>query len=142
MAKFLGDTTAKYRWFAIVYMVVMFIILPLIFMALSFAGAPYVITAASLICTLFLFVTLINLLRDKYPSILPEFLKTWKWLPVWFRSLEPYDKLISKISCSCCKEKGTEGVKDNMVGNTGEHVDMEDIKWNKKEGNVNPTFQE
>ena len=41
MAKLLGDTTAKYRWFAIAYMVIMFIILPLLVMAgrLSFAGS-------------------------------------------------------------------------------------------------------
>ncbi len=118
-------------------MVVMFILLPLLFMALSFAGASYVIAVASLICSVFLSVTLINLLREKYPSILPDFLKTWKWLPVWLRSLEPYDKLFSQMSC--CKGKCAKGDK---AGNIGEQVVMEDLKCNKKEGNVNPTFQE
>lgn len=72
---FLGDTTAKYRWFAIVYMIVMFIVLPAVFMGLSFAGSVYVIIVASIICFVFLFVSGVNLILKKKPSLLPKFLQ-------------------------------------------------------------------
>jgi sodium-dependent phosphate cotransporter len=38
MAKKLGETTAKYRWFAVVYIVFAFFLLPIIVFALSLAG--------------------------------------------------------------------------------------------------------
>ena len=37
-AKFLGNTTATYRWFALLYLVVCFFIVPMLFMALSLWG--------------------------------------------------------------------------------------------------------
>merc|ERR1712022_90542 len=37
-AKFLGNTTAKYRWFALAYLAMCFFIIPLIFMSLSLAS--------------------------------------------------------------------------------------------------------
>jgi len=109
MAKFLGDTTAKYRWFAIVYMIATFFVMPVFFMALSFAGTFYVIFVAFIIVVVVLFASGVNLARDKCPKILPEFLKSWKWLPVWFRSLQPYDKIFSKLLC-CKKLKSQKSV--------------------------------
>ncbi|ODN00160.1 Sodium-dependent phosphate transport protein 2B [Orchesella cincta] len=143
MAKFLGDTTAKYRWFAIVYMVLMFIAMPALFMGLSFAGTPYVIAAAAIICGTFLFVSGVNLLREKRPSILPEFLKSWKWLPIWFRSLEPYDKIFSSFAC-CRKLKEKNQTHQPRVSTDGfEKVDLNNLNGNSTHGgNVNPAFVE
>jgi len=140
MAKFLGDTTAKYRWFAIVYMVLMFMALPALFMGLSFAGPIYVIIAASLICGIFLFVTIVNLLRDKFPSILPGFLMSWKWLPVWLRSLEPYDNIFNRFSC-CRKLK--EKNQNHLQPSEGQADDgFEKVRMDEVRGNVNPAFVE
>lgn len=38
MAKKLGEITAKYRWFAVLYIVSAFFVIPLIVFALSLAG--------------------------------------------------------------------------------------------------------
>jgi hypothetical protein len=35
MCKILGNTTAKYRWFAVAYLLVMFLLLPMFVMVLS-----------------------------------------------------------------------------------------------------------
>ncbi|ODN00166.1 Sodium-dependent phosphate transport protein 2A [Orchesella cincta] len=96
MAKSLGNTTAEYRWFAIVYIVMLFFLFPLLFMGLAFAGNIYVLSAVIILVTCFLFVVTINDLRQ-YPRFLPKFFHTWKWLPLWLRSLEPYDNNLSKF---------------------------------------------
>ncbi|CAL8126774.1 unnamed protein product [Orchesella dallaii] len=143
MAKFLGDTTAKYRWFAIVYMVLMFIALPGLFMGLSFAGTPYVIVAAAIICGTFLIVTGVNLLRVKKPSILPGFLKSWKWLPIWFRSLEPYDNIFSQIACCRKLKEKNQTHQPHTSSSEFEKVDMNNLNGNSSHGgNVNPGFVE
>ena len=52
LAKALGDTTARYRWFAIVYLVAMFFVVPLIVFSLSAAGhgvLPAVLAVVSII---------------------------------------------------------------------------------------------
>ncbi|CAG7816317.1 unnamed protein product [Allacma fusca] len=49
LAKSLGDITSRYRWFAIIYMVLMFLVLPVVVMGLSFAGSVYVIVFASVV---------------------------------------------------------------------------------------------
>jgi sodium-dependent phosphate cotransporter len=154
MAKFLGDTTAKYRWFAILYMVLMFIVLPGLFMGLSFAGSIFVIIAAAIIVVTFLFVSLVNLLRVKKPSLLPSFLLTWKWLPIWTRSLEPYDKVFTQFACcKKLKEKGTGSIEDHAHDNEDQHhqhTEMDEKptsiivvnhdSYNKRNGADNPAF--
>jgi sodium-dependent phosphate cotransporter len=41
LAKKLGETTAKYRWFAIVYIIASFFLIPLIIFLISLAGWYY-----------------------------------------------------------------------------------------------------
>ncbi|CAB3988680.1 sodium-dependent phosphate transport 2B-like [Paramuricea clavata] len=107
-AKKLGDTTADYRWFALVYLVICFFILPATIFGLSLAGAYILLGVLVPIATLLLLVVIINLLQNKMPSILPTLLRTWKWLPECLRSLKPYDKVFVKIIevfKSCCGKK-------------------------------------
>lgn len=107
-AKKLGDTTANYRWFAMVYLVICFFILPAVIFGLSLAGTYILISVLVPIATLLVLVLIINLLQNKMPSILPTLLRTWKWLPECLCSLEPYDKVFVKImefSKSCCGKK-------------------------------------
>ncbi|XP_021943234.1 sodium-dependent phosphate transport protein 2B isoform X2 [Folsomia candida] len=147
MSKFLGDTTAKYRWFAIVYMVAMFVFLPGVFMGLSFAGTAYVIVAAGFIVSIFLFVLLVNLLRAKRPSLLPGFLLSWKWLPIWFRSLAPYDAIFTQFACcKKLKEKNVDPSRNNRdteLTMSDEKVDRRGVGENNSHatgGNVNLAF--
>ena len=112
-AKFLGRTTAHYRWFAPTYLFCMFLLFPLIFVGLAFAGAAAVITVVVLLCLFFGFIIIVNVLQTRKPQWLPEKLRDWEWVPLWMRSLAPMDRVICKplgdklvIVCPCCKSKG------------------------------------
>lgn len=102
MAKFLGNETAKYRWFAIAYMLLVFVAFPAVIfglssisgIALTCVTVPFILVAACIL--------IINCVQKKRPDILPVQLRTWTALPVWLRSLEPYDNRIRKI-VYCCK---------------------------------------
>ncbi len=54
---------------------------------------------------LLLSIGILNLLQNKLAKILPEILKTWNFLPEPLRSLEPYDRLITKYLMCCNKKK-------------------------------------
>lgn len=99
MAKFLGNITAKYRWFAVFYLVGMFAILPLVLISLSLAGSIYVIVLVAIVGVLILLITAMTLMQRKAPKYLPVKLRDWKWVPKPLRSLQPYDNLMSKLPC-------------------------------------------
>ena len=104
LANFLGKTTSRYRWFAFVYLVVMFFVLPLTVFLLSIPGwwllacvlIPVIILAC-IICT-------INVLQRKRPSWLPSRMRTWHFLPLCCRSLQPMDSAMMTLitKCNCC----------------------------------------
>ncbi|XP_069116619.1 sodium-dependent phosphate transport protein 2B-like [Argopecten irradians] len=105
LAKFLGMETSKYRWFAILYLIFMFFLLPLFVFGLSLAGwqvmAGVLIPLAAIIVT----ICLIKVIQKKKPSILPKFLRNWKFLPLCCRSLEPIDRVLQLCVCKsvkCC----------------------------------------
>merc|ERR1712227_835243 len=97
LCKILGNTTAEYRWFAIMYLVVMLI------------GIPFLV--------LLVFVVTVNIMQRKCSKFLPEFLRSWNFLPQFMHSLEPYDKVIT--GWRCCK-KCTEANVDLETGQNGE----------------------
>ena len=104
-AKFLGVRTAKYRWFALIYLLAMFGVFPAIVFGLSLLSwialaAVFIPVGIVVIC-----VFIINLLQTKSPGCLPAKLRTWKWLPAPCRSLEPYDRAFVFMSCNyrCCR---------------------------------------
>jgi len=105
-AKFLGDTTAKYRWFALAYLFMCFFIIPAIIMGIAVASDAAAIVVIVIGVLIILSVSTINWLQRRFPEKLPEKLRTWEWLPAPLRSLEPYDKYIfgplGKV-CACCK---------------------------------------
>ncbi|CAF1500886.1 unnamed protein product [Rotaria sordida] len=92
LAKKLGDTTANYRWFAIVYIVASFFIIPLIIFAISLAGLYVFIGIFGPILLIIILVIIINFLQVRAPNILPHQLQTWSWLPRPFHTLAWYDE--------------------------------------------------
>ena len=60
----------------------------------------------SFIC---LFIYVVNKLQVKKPEWLPAKLQSWEWLPLWMRSLEPFDRVVCgpmvKYMPACCKGK-------------------------------------
>eukprot|EP00092_Neocalanus_flemingeri_P013685 GFUD01014758.1.p1 GENE.GFUD01014758.1~~GFUD01014758.1.p1 ORF type:complete len:721 (+),score=136.64 GFUD01014758.1:54-2216(+) len=100
IAKSLGEMVAVHKWFGLVYVLSMFLLLPLFAIGLSFAGKT-VYSAVFIICVSFvLLLVLINKLQGyKNGKFLPcRFLMTWNFLPLWLHSLDPYDEVIQKIS--------------------------------------------
>ena len=96
-AKFLGNKTAEYRWFALAYLIFGFFLLPAAIFFLSLAGWQILVGVAVPIVLLLLFIIIVNILQRKAPEVLPEALQDWKWLPKWTRSLEPYDRVFKKL---------------------------------------------
>ena len=96
-AKFLGNKTAEYRWFALAYLIFGFFLLPAAIFGLSLAGWQILLGVAVPIVLLLLFIIIVNILQRKAPDVLPEALQDWKWLPKWTRSLEPYDRVFKKL---------------------------------------------
>lgn len=105
-ARTLGNTTAKYRWFAIFYLIFVFFVLPALIFALSLAGIIAFCVIMVPIALIIIFIIVVNVMQRKRPDILPQKLQTWEFLPIGLRSLEPYDKLIQNISAKCRRKKG------------------------------------
>lgn len=98
LAKHLGNTTATYRWFAPVYIFAVFFIIPSLTFALSLTGWTPFITVFSLIVVSALLILVINIMQSRCQYLLPSPLRTWQWLPLCCRSLEPHDRVIVRIT--------------------------------------------
>lgn len=126
-AKFLGNTTAQYKWFAVSYIIVAFFAIPGLFLAFSLAGDAVFITFVTITLVTVGFIFIVNYLQAKKPSLLPDKLKTWEFLPKWMRSLEPMDRLVCLPLIAqlgklfkCCKmnkegEKQTDSLTNDMA---------------------------
>lgn len=118
-AKSLGNKTADYRWFAIAYLVFGFFLLPAAVFGLSLAGWQILLGVAAPLLLLFLFIVIVNIFQRKAPGHLPEVLQDWEWLPKWTRSLEPHDRVFSKVNelSKLCRSDRT-----NRASNTESRV--------------------
>ncbi|XP_043828151.1 sodium-dependent phosphate transport protein 2B-like, partial [Dromiciops gliroides] len=103
LAKGLGDITATYRWFAIVYLVICFLVTPLIVFGLSLAGWLVLVSVGATLIFLLLVVLMIRVLQARHPQVLPNVLQNWDFLPLWLRSLQPWDELVSFLMDNCCR---------------------------------------
>lgn len=99
MAKSLGAVTAKYRWFAIVYMALTFGILPLFVFLVSLGGPVAMYSVFVPLGIVVLIIVFINVAQNHFPKVLPTRLRTWSWLPLPLRSLQPYDDVITRLMC-------------------------------------------
>merc|ERR1719481_2567733 len=75
IARVLGNTTAKYRWLAVVYLSFMFFLFPITMFGLSMAGSVVVIIATSLIILTLAFSVIVTKLQTNCPGYLPSFLR-------------------------------------------------------------------
>lgn len=111
LAKRLGDISAKYRWFAVFYLVILFFLTPLMVFGLSLAGWPVLVGVGVPIVLVILLVVVLRLLQSRCPHVLPKKLQNWNFLPLWLHSLKPLDYLISTLTscflrrccCVCCR---------------------------------------
>ncbi|GMT36385.1 hypothetical protein PFISCL1PPCAC_27682, partial [Pristionchus fissidentatus] len=98
LAEQIGECTAHYRWFILLYLTVLFIIVPVIVISLSLLPPAITVSAFVLMYIVLGVIITINVLQTHRPNWLPEKLRSWEFLPVWMYSLEPYDKIISSYA--------------------------------------------
>ncbi|MEQ2185395.1 hypothetical protein GOODEAATRI_017768, partial [Goodea atripinnis] len=110
LAKGLGNKTAKYRWFAAVYLLLCFLVLPLAVFGLSIAGWQVLVGIGAPIVMFIIIVIIINVMQSRCPRFLPKFLRNWDFLPRPLHSMAPWDKMLTssmlfcgKHCCCCCK---------------------------------------
>uniref|UniRef100_A0A8C3U515 Sodium-dependent phosphate transport protein 2A n=1 Tax=Catharus ustulatus TaxID=91951 RepID=A0A8C3U515_CATUS len=104
MAKALGERTAKYRWFAVLYLIVCFLLLPSLIFGISMAGWRALVGVGAPFLGLLFFVGLVNALQAHSPGRLPKWLQTWDFLPAWMHSLQPLDRVITQATL-CCTDR-------------------------------------
>ncbi|XP_046852551.1 sodium-dependent phosphate transport protein 2B-like isoform X3 [Xenia sp. Carnegie-2017] len=105
LAKKLGNITSKYRWFAVLYLLVCFFLFPAAMFGLSIAGLQVMLAVLLPLIALLLFVIVLNVMQVKCVERLPSLLQTWEWVPCCFRSLKPYDRKIEnflRFCRTCC----------------------------------------
>ncbi|XP_021066601.1 sodium-dependent phosphate transport protein 2B [Mus pahari] len=110
LAKGLGNISAKYRWFAVFYLIFFFFVTPLTVFGLSLAGWPVLVGVGVPIILLVLLILCLRMLQSRCPRILPLKLRDWNFLPSWMHSLKPWDNVISLATtcfqrrcCCCCR---------------------------------------
>ncbi|XP_046521388.1 sodium-dependent phosphate transport protein 2A isoform X6 [Equus quagga] len=103
MAKALGKRTAKYRWFAVLYLLLCFLLLPSLVFGISMAGWQAMVGVGAPFGALLAFVVLVSMLQSRSPGRLPKWLQTWDFLPRWMHSLQPLDHLITRATLCCAR---------------------------------------
>ncbi|KAL1022558.1 hypothetical protein UPYG_G00029250 [Umbra pygmaea] len=110
LARALGNRTAKYRWFAAIYLLICFLLLPLTILGLSIAGWQVLVGVAVPIVTLAIFVIIVNLMQKHCPRFLLSGLRNWDFLPRPLHSMAPWDHVVTSgmdfcatRCCCCCK---------------------------------------
>lgn len=100
MARVLGNRTAKYRWFAVFYLIFSFLLLPSVVLGLSLAGWRVMTGIGAPFLGVTIFIGIVNVLQAHSPHRLPSKLQSWDFLPQWMHSLKPLDRLIARaLSC-------------------------------------------
>lgn len=143
IAKSLGHVTAQYRWFAVFYVLLCFFFIPLLVFGLSLAGLPALLAVLVPVLLLIITVLAINFLQSRFPERLPSCLRSWDFLPLWARSLEPWDRIITAMiarCCCCCKccqvARGDEEAEPIGRKNYGMEIHDNPVLANENEENV------
>lgn len=105
-SKHLFPSLNRYRWFAVFYLLVCFLLLPSLVFALSMAGWKVMTGIAVPIGLLILSTATVNLLQAHMPGCLPLKLQNWEFLPFWMTSLQPLDALITRMTMMLRRGRG------------------------------------
>ncbi|KAM7389679.1 hypothetical protein PAMP_023642 [Pampus punctatissimus] len=129
MSRVLGERTAKYRWFAVLYLLLCFLLMPSLVLGLSLAGWRVMAGVGGPFLGVTIFIVMVNVMQARSPRHLPTKLQTWDFLPQWMHSLKPLDRLITKATVCCsfaCEEgKGEEEEEDISTQTTSIDPKME-----------------
>merc|ERR1719402_1864885 len=124
IARVLGNTTAQYRWFAVVYLCFMFFIFPMTMFTVSMMGTIPLYIFTTLLITIIIFCVIVTNLQNSAPNYLPALLRSWAFLPLPLHSLDPWDRVIVGALGCCCSKR------DQPPGD-----DLEQVIIHKKSAN-------
>ncbi|KAJ7986537.1 hypothetical protein DPEC_G00340890 [Dallia pectoralis] len=123
LARALGNRTAEYRWFAVVYLLLCFFLMPLAILGLSMAGWQVLVGVAVPIVSLAVFVIVVNVMQKRCPRYLVSGLRNWDFLPRPMHSMAPWDRVVTSgmafcatrccCCCKCCQGTGDEEKGEN-----------------------------
>ncbi|KAL3972911.1 ADP-ribosylation factor GTPase-activating protein 2/3 [Sarotherodon galilaeus] len=136
MARVLGERTAKYRWFAILYLLLCFLLLPSLVLGLSLAGWQVMAGVGAPFLGVTIFITMVNVMQSRSPHHLPTKLQNWDFLPKWMHSLKPLDHLIAKtvLCCSFSCEDGQEEEEETPISpsttSCNKHTEFAQLAYN------------
>ncbi|XP_029303875.1 sodium-dependent phosphate transport protein 2A-like [Cottoperca gobio] len=125
MACALGKCTARYRWFAVLYLILCFLLLPTLVFALSMAGWKVMTGIGVPLIMVIISGATLNIIQACRPDCLPLRLQNWEFLPVWMISLQPLDDLITRVTLWCKQGRGW-----SCKGNDGPVISLEGITVN------------
>ena len=114
MAARLGEITSQYRWFSLLYLLFAFFVFPAVIFGLSLAGSVALLAVLIPVAVAVLVVLTLSMIQKHKPTILPERLRTWDFLPEPLRSLEPLDRIIGKLNCFRLCRKTSENSKPEV----------------------------
>lgn len=127
IAKVLGNTTAKYRWFAFFYLFVMFFIFPAAIFGLSLAGWKVMAGVCIPLLTFFIVIIVINNMQSKCPGALLPCMRDWSCCPKPLHSLGFYNRLCTCCcGCEACLERGGEEANDFAITQGAYQYDMKE----------------
>lgn len=127
MAKYMGQKTAKYKWYAVMYLFMCFFVIPLLLVALSLWSIIAMGIVVGIFVVFCVFIGLLCIAQSRYPDKLPPALRTMEFLPVFMRSLEPLDNVLSKLSC--CPKNRTRADAEDMDRNIENAKDRLEKQW-------------
>lgn len=105
LSRKIGQIVSNYRWFALFYVAFVFFLFPLIL--LIFALIHWLVALTFLLVFIFLLVSifLLNFLQKTRRNLLPTSIRTWKFLPRPFRSLNFWDRRFERFLRSICCQR-------------------------------------
>jgi len=91
----------RYRWFAVLYLLLCFLLFPSLVFALSMAGWKIMTGIGIAVIIVVVSFATVKILQGHRPDCLPVRQQNWDFLPVWMTSLQPLDDLITRMTLWC-----------------------------------------
>ena len=94
VGNYMGQNIARYRWIILPVTVLIYCIIPLIFIGFAYGGVICFSVISTIILVFIIIIIVVNVMQRTNSKLLPERLKDWSELPSWVHSVKPYhDKM-------------------------------------------------
>ncbi len=105
LSRQIGEIVSKYRWFALVYIIIIFFLFPLIILLLALIHWLIAILFLLFLFLLIIFILIIKYFQKTNSNRLPSILHSWNFLPRSFHSFSYWDKHLENfIKYICCQQ--------------------------------------